>query len=165
MGLWRLQHVVHELGQRHARTPIEVRTNRRAYFSAAPGDQHSFGVVMVEDFFRHAGWQTASASTATFAGLAEIVAAEWFELIGLTVSYELHIESLAEIIAALRKVSKNPAVLVMVGGMIFAEQPGLAARVGADGTASDGKLAVLCAEKLLGDIVNPSNSASSRASR
>jgi methanogenic corrinoid protein MtbC1 len=159
-----LQHLVHELGQRVPREAIVARVNRRAFFTVFPGDQHSFGVVMIEDFFRRAGWQTASAPTSTLDDIVNLVANDWLELIGLTVSYEAHIDALPDIIAALRNKSKNPALLVMVGGRIFTEQPGLAARVGADGTAPDGKQAVLSAEKLLGQLVNPTIAAPSRAS-
>jgi methanogenic corrinoid protein MtbC1 len=155
MGLWRLQHLVHELGQRVPREAIASRPDRRGYFTVYPGDQHSFGVVMIEDFFRRAGWETSSSPTSTLPEILDLVATEWLELIGLTVSFEAHIDTLPATIAALRNKSKNPALLVMVGGRIFTEQPGLAARVGADGTAPDGKQAVLSAEKLLGQFVNP----------
>jgi methanogenic corrinoid protein MtbC1 len=165
MGLWRLQHIVHELGQRAPHKTVSAHPDRRAHFTVAPGDQHSFGVVMIEDFFRRAGWQTSSAPTSTLAEVVALVSREWFELIGLTVSYEAHIDTLPDIIAALRNKSKNPALLVMVGGRIFTEQPGLAARVGADGTAPDGKQAVLSAEKLLGQLVNPTTADPSRARR
>lgn len=165
MGLWRLQQIVHELGQRGQRDIVASRADRRAFFTVAPGDQHSFGVVMIEDFFRRAGWQTASAPAATFAELVDLVATRWLELIGLTVSCVAHIDTLPPMIAALRERSRNPALLVMVGGRIFTEQPGLAARVGADGTAPDGKQAVLSAENLLGQLVDPPPGASSRAIR
>jgi methanogenic corrinoid protein MtbC1 len=37
----------------------------------------------------------------------------------------------------------------MVGGRVFQERPELASQIGADGTASDGRLAVELAESLL----------------
>ena len=149
MGLWRLQQVVHELGSRAQRAAALARPDRRAFFTAAPGDQHSFGVIMIEDFFRRAGWRTASVPSVTEAALGDIVAGQWFELLGLTVTREDNIERLPAIIAALRKASCNPQLAIMVGGRIFTDAPALAAEVGADGTAPDARQAVLNAEELL----------------
>jgi hypothetical protein len=69
MGLWRLQQVVHELGSRAPCPSVRTRADRRVLFTVPPGDQHSFGLVMIEDFFRRAGWRTWSAPDA---GLPEI---------------------------------------------------------------------------------------------
>ena len=158
MGLWRLQQVVHELASRMP-APIETSAKRRAFFTVVPGDQHSFGLVMIEEFFRRSGWTTWSASAPTHADLAEMVARQWFELVGFTVTCAEQIAQLPECIRAVRRASKNQAVAVMVGGRMFVESPALALEVGADGTAADGRQAVALAEALLGAA---SNSAASK---
>ena len=44
---------------------------------------------------------------------------------------------LAETVRAARRVSRNPQLQVLLGGRAFAEQPGLAVFVGADGEGLD----------------------------
>lgn len=148
MGLWRLQEIVHELG---TRLPAERRVGpgKRALFASMPGDQHSFGTVVVEELFSREGWLTDRMSEASTPDLLERVAGEWFDLIGLTISCDYHIAPLGSVIVALRNVSRNPNLCVMVGGRIFVDEPDLALRVGADGTASDAKVAVKTALALV----------------
>lgn len=149
MGLWRLQEVVHEIsGRVPAQRPAPT-DRRRALFTPMPGDQHSFGTVVIDDIFRRDGWLTDRLSEPETADLLKRAAEEWFDIIGLTVSCDCHIATLPSVIAALRNVSRNPLVCVMVGGRIFSADPDLAVHVGADGMASDAKLA----PKVAGELV------------
>jgi methanogenic corrinoid protein MtbC1 len=149
MGLWRIQEIVHALSALIPGQVIVEGTPRRALFAPAPGEQHGLGAVIVEEFFRRAGWQTWSAPALDEAELVALAAGRGFEIIGLTVSVERHLSTLARTITAVRRASRNPDVLVLVGGPLFVERPALATEVGADGTAVDGRLAVEVAELLL----------------
>ena len=153
MGLWRLQEVVHALSARSPSPCAAAADNRSALFTVPPGDQHSFGSIIVEESFRRAGWTTWNAPTATADELADLVGRRWFDVIGLTITCDQHIDELPPLISALRATSRNPDVQVMVGGRAFSERPGMAAEIGADGTAADARVAVLEAEKLL-DLVS-----------
>ena len=149
MGLWRLQEVVHEIA---GRTPIDrmpAAGGRRALFASMPGDQHNFGTVVVDELFRRDGWLTDRVSDAETTDLLKRAAADWFDLIGLTISCERHVDKLTAIIVALRNVSRNARVCVMVGGRIFSDNPELAMQVGADGTARDAKRALTVAAGLV----------------
>jgi methanogenic corrinoid protein MtbC1 len=149
MGLWRLQEIVHALSSLiPGAAPIE-NADRRALFSPAPGEQHGLGAIIVEEFFRRAGWQTWSAPALDEDELVALAAGRSFDIIGLTVSAERHIAPLQRVIAAIRRTSRNSGVVIIVGGRVFTEQPSLAVDVGADGTAADGQLAVALAERLL----------------
>lgn len=150
MGLWRLQEVVHELS---ARAPLDRHgggSERRALFASMPGDQHSFGTVVIDELFGRHGWTTDRLSEATTAQLVERVGEAWFDLVGLTISCDCHIAPLSSVIEALRDASRNPRLCVMVGGRVFAGNPALAAEVGADGTAPDARVAV----QVAGDLVD-----------
>ena len=149
MGLWRLQEIVHALSALVPGTAVLPGAERRALFSPAPGEQHGLGALIVEEFFRRAGWQTWSAPALDEAELVALAAGRSFDLIGLTVSVERHVAPLARSIAAVRRASRNPHVLIMVGGRVFTDRPELAAEIGADGTAADGQLAVQVAEDLM----------------
>lgn len=153
MALWRLQEIVHELA---ARTPGAAERRggeRRALFAAIPGEQHGFGSLMVEEFFRRAGWVTASEPGASEAELVGLVGKRWFELVGLTVTCVDHVEALPRVISALRTHSRNPNLGIMVGGNAFVGHPEWAIECGADATATDGRQAVMVAETLVDGLI------------
>lgn len=149
MGLWRLQEVVHEIAARIPENRAMAAGGRRALFVSMPGDRHSFGTVVIDEIFRRDGWVTDRLSEVETADLVKRVSEEWFDLIGLTISCDCHIAPLAPTIAALRSVSRNAGLCVMVSGSVFGADPDLAARVGADGTARDAKLALQVAADLV----------------
>jgi methanogenic corrinoid protein MtbC1 len=162
MGLWRLQEIVHALSALVPGAATTPGAERRALFSPAPGEQHGLGALIVEEFFRRAGWQTWSAPALDDHELVALAAGRSFDLIGLTVSVERHVAPLARTIAEVRRTSRNPQVIILVGGRVFTEKPELAAQIGADGTAADGLLAVELADALLNANAD-SNSARGRA--
>lgn len=149
MGLWRCQEIVHALSALIPGVAPEAGAERRALFSPAPGEQHGFGALLVEEFFRRAGWQTWSAPALDKDELVALVAGRAFDVVGLTVSVERHVAPLEATITAVRFASRNPALIVLVGGRVFSETPELAKAIGADGTAADGLLAVALADDLL----------------
>ena len=149
MGLWRLQEVVHEIAARCPADRVLAVGGHRALFASMPGDQHNFGTVVVDELFRRDGWVTDRLSGAPTPELVRRVGDDWFDLVGLTVSCDAHIATLTSVIAALRNVSRNPRVCIMVGGRVFSADPELAVRVGADGTAGDAKRALAVAGDLL----------------
>lgn len=149
MGLWRLQEVVREIAARAPSERLLAAGGHRALFAAMPGDQHNFGTVVMDELFRREGWITERMTSAETSDLLRGVRREWFDLIGLTVSCDCHIEKVSSLIVALRNVSRNSRVCIMVGGPVFCTDPDLAAKIGADATASDAKLALKVALALV----------------
>jgi len=115
----------------------------------ACGEQHSFGVLVVSDFFERSGWRTRCEPQLTSAEAETLAGSEPFDIVGLSVSAETRLDSLKDEISAVRAASCNRDVRLMVGGRVFAEDGGLPDRVGADGAAADGAAAVMEAERLL----------------
>jgi methanogenic corrinoid protein MtbC1 len=149
MGLWRLQEVVRELSARVPARQGKPDAGYRGVFSAMPGEQHNFGTVIVEDIFRRAGWSTELLLDAQQGALLNAVATERFDLVGLTVSLDVHTERLPSLILAIRSVSRNPRLCILLGGPVLIADPQLALRVGADGTAADAQQAVALADQLV----------------
>ena len=147
MGLWRLQEVVREIARRAS--PAPSRMGRSALFAAFPGDQHDFGAVMIGDLFLRHGWAAETIIAPDMAALLAAVARVDYDLVGLTVSCDCHSARLPSAILALRSVSRNPHLRVMIGGRVPNEDPALAGRAGADGTASDARQALEVAESLV----------------
>lgn len=149
LGLLRLHQVLHDLSPAF-QNPVEHQTpGLRALLVPAPGEQHLFGLVMVTEFFRRAGWDVASGPVATSDELTGLVRRERFDVVGISVGCGTRCEALASTIRALRRASRNRTIGVMVGGPMFVEHPELAALVGADATAVDGRQAVVQARSLL----------------
>lgn len=149
VGLWRMQQIVYEYSPAFQRERRARLVTRRALLVPAPGSQHTFGIVIVAEFFRRAGWEVQGEPNASAAAVITQVANHWFDVLGLSVGSEAHAGPLASAILTLRKASLNPDMVVMVGGPVVALIPDFVARVGADGTASDAAAAVLVAENLV----------------
>ena len=148
LAVARLRRAMHELAPlATARAAMDAR--RTALIAAAPGEQHVFGIAMVGDFLRRAGWDVLDAIGLEQAQLVRTVRQGWFAVAALSASGERQLDALAISISAIRAASRHRAIRVMVGGQIFTDQPALALRVGADATASDARMAVRQAERLV----------------
>jgi methanogenic corrinoid protein MtbC1 len=149
IGLGRLQQVVRALGWKTPSAHDNARLGRSAFFALGPGEQHMFGLFIVEDFFRRAGWRTWIETAATSLEIIETVRGHWFDMFGMSLSVDTHIDDVAQTIRAVRAASRNPNLFVMVGGRVFLDQPELLARVAADAMASSGGEALLIANHAL----------------
>jgi MerR family transcriptional regulator, light-induced transcriptional regulator len=149
VGLCRLHQVLRELSPSFQDEGGHQAHGRRALLVPVPGDQHTFGLVMVAEFFRRAGWDVWSGPPASAGELVGLVRNEWFAVVGFSTSCDTRLEALASGIHAVRRASRNPSVGVMVGGPVFVEHPELATLIGADATAIDGRQATAQAESLL----------------
>ncbi|MBI1186161.1 MAG: cobalamin-binding protein [Alphaproteobacteria bacterium] len=154
IALSRLHQVVRELSLHGPASEGDAHHGRSAYLMACPGEQHTFGLLIVEEFFRRAGWRTWSDPAATAEEAAEMVASRRFDVFGMTVSCDARLEQIAPLLILIRSASKNPDLHVLVGGRLFLERPDLVARVGADGAAADGAEAVLKAESAVRQLAN-----------
>lgn len=149
IGLLRLQQVLHEIGRRNRPGAVTKPVRRRIYLAPAPGEQHTFGLTMVEEFFLHAGWETAIDHAADIDTILETVTHKKLEVIGFTISRDESFEPLLEVIEKIREVSLNRGVVIMVGGRYLFDHPECAARLGSAVVISDGVGAVETAETLL----------------
>lgn len=149
IGLLRLHQVLRALAPEFRAEAAAERPGRRALLVPAPGEQHSFGLAMVTEFFRRAGWGVWSGTPNSADQLLALVRGEWFGVIGFSVACGDRLEALSACIRRVRAASRNPAVGVMVGGPMFLRHPDLATAVGADATATDGRHAAFQAEGLL----------------
>lgn len=151
VGLWRLQQLVNEYSASFQRGErgANRRSGHRALLAPMPGSQHNFGLLMVVEFFRRAGWDVWADPGTDLAALSHAISSGWYDLLGLSVGSECHVPQVASAILALRKASLNPAVIVMVGGPVTGLVDNFVSLVGADATASDARSAVAEAERLV----------------
>lgn len=148
-GLWRLQRALYDVSpafQVDAQPPAD---GRRALLTAVPGEQHTFGLFMVAEFFRRAGWDVVDAPFVSSDGLIDAVERDWYAVVGLSIGAERWVDRLRALVADLRRRSRNGNVGIIVGGPLAHLDPRLATRVGADHAALDARDAVDCAQGLL----------------
>jgi methanogenic corrinoid protein MtbC1 len=151
VGVGRLQRIMRNLSPAFG-TEVDVPPDgRRALLLAAPGEQHTFGLSMVGEFFRRSGWDVVCEFDAGAEDPVGLVREEWFDVVGISAGVEARLDWLKSGIAAVRHASRNRAIGVMVGGPVFAADPARAAAVGADATAKDGRQAPALAEQLLNE--------------
>jgi MerR family transcriptional regulator, light-induced transcriptional regulator len=147
MGLWRMQELSYELT---SRLPVSfAMTRHRALFSPMPGDQHSFGSLMVAEFFRLSGWHSQGMIEPERAALLAELAAGDYDLYGLNVTRDQDLDDLEALISDVRHASRNKKLIVLVGGRAIPGDAGYVEARGADATAGDARDAVAVAARLI----------------
>lgn len=149
IGLSRLQQLLHELSPAFEDEAAREFSGRRLLLATAPGEQHTLGLMMVEEFFRRAGWDCTSEAGSDVEQIARVVRRNRYDVVGLSVSCETLLGRLAAAVRAIRQSSREKSVIIMVGGQVFLDRPELAVQLGADATAQDGREAVMQLRSLL----------------
>ncbi len=149
IGLGRLQQVVRTLRWQSPQAYGPDHSAPSALFAPTPSEQHTFGLFIIEESFRRAGWRTWIETSGFQEDTVDMVRHHWFDLIGLSAHAEDQAEEVASTIAAARKASRNRGLFVLVGGRLFIENPELVSAVGADATAPNGGEALLVADKAI----------------
>jgi methanogenic corrinoid protein MtbC1 len=148
VGLCRLHQVLRELSPAFDCEQFPEEGDRRILLASYPGEQHTFGVTLVSQFMRRAGWEVTQVTPATVAELLALTRQNFFALVGLSVAFDRNRDDLAETIRSIREQSRNRTIGVLVGGPLFVAHPDLALSLGADATASNGRDAVHQAERI-----------------
>ena len=149
VGLGRLQRLMRQLSPAFGSEVGHPPNGRRVLLVSAPGEQHTFGISMVAEFFRRAGWEVVTGGAGADTDPITAVRREWFDTVGFSVGSEARLDWLPGCIAALRSASCNRALPILVGGPVFFLKPQLARAVGADATVPDGSEAPAVAESCI----------------
>lgn len=151
VGLCRLHHLLRELSPEfRPAESADLQVERNILLAPIPGDQHTFGITLVAQFLRKAGWEVWHEYPANASDIIDVVRQNWFAVVGLSVGSETRVDDVSAIIRTIRQASRNPSVGILVGGPVLVARPELAAIVGADATAIDGPMAVVRAEHMWG---------------
>jgi hypothetical protein len=104
-----------------------------------PGELHQLGAVLESEVLWNAGWAPRCEYPADDKSLQDLVSATWFDALDVSLSAAFQREHwlprLTKTIEAARQASRNPALLVVVGGRIFVDTKTSGADVGADLTS------------------------------
>ena len=149
LSLGRMQRVLRRLeGQFLSMAGEEGGDGRRILLTGLSGEQHTLGLILVAEFFIRDGWAvevgTPFGSGDPVARLAE----EWYDVVGFSLACDDHLDRLTQDIRRARQMSRNRDLRVLVGGPPFVDAPELALKVGADGSATDARMAPRVAGEL-----------------
>ncbi len=148
LGVSKLQRVMRHLGETSS-SADDVQRIGSVLLTTVPGEQHSFGLAMVAEFFRQDGWDICTGPFSSPRELSSLVTDRWFDLIGFSLTSDRRIDELKRLIQDVRRLSRNRWVGVIIGGPILVNRPELANLLGADMSATDGAHAPQLARALL----------------
>lgn len=148
VGLCALQSLLRSLTSGDAIDPKTMHDGRMM-IAATPGEQHTFGVLMLETFFRRAGWDVVGMPLSTCDEILAAVGRKPFAIVGFSLSRESALGELTDLIKTVRKTSANSELSVMVGGRVFNDNPKLVRAVGADLTAADANRALVASHSVV----------------
>jgi methanogenic corrinoid protein MtbC1 len=104
-----------------------------------PGESHMLNSVLDSDALARCGWDPLTEFPASDEALQDLISNSWFDALDLSLSpafrREQWLPRVTRTIALARHASRNPALVVVVGGRIFTEDRGAGAQVGADATS------------------------------
>lgn len=149
VGMSRLHQVLQHLATQAPFSPGQLQTRGRALLAPCPGEQHNFGLMMLDHIFHRAGWELRTIPIATDNQLTRITATSNFDLVGLSLSCDEKLSRLEKTISLIRRESRNQRIVVLVGGRVFNDNPSLAANIGADAAPPSATAALVVAEVLM----------------
>lgn len=137
LGLSRIQQLLRQIRQTtQGRIPLEA-VKGRALLVPAPGEQHTFGLRVVEEFLLRDGWDVRSDLGADEDEIIRLVSEDDYIFVGLSLSGHRLLPELRSTIRNIRANSRNRNIQVMVGGVFFAEHPEAVRDVAADAMIID----------------------------
>jgi methanogenic corrinoid protein MtbC1 len=146
LALCGLHQLLRQLNAEFRSEEIKPTRERRLLLVLRAGEQPTFGISLVADFLQRAGWEVRQESPRCTEDILNVVALNWFAVVGLSIGSDDNLEEIANIIRLIRCVSLNRSVGMLIGGPALLARPELVHFVGADGTAADGPAAVPRAE-------------------
>lgn len=150
IGTWRLQQLMQQaalcLPVPEAR---EDDPRKRILLLATPGEQHSFGISMVAEFFRRDGWELTLLAPSTAALIERTLETDWFAVVAVSVSTDVRRNGLPDVIKLIRKASCNRTIAIMLGGRAIGGDEDFARLMGADTTSVNARDALNKAQFLL----------------
>ena len=137
LGVGRLQLIMRRLSDRFTDETNAFHAGESVLLTIIPGEQHSFGLSMVAEFFRRAGWNLCTGPFSSHQELTSLVHNHWFDVVGFSVSSDRRLDELKKDIRDIRRDSRNRHIGIIIGGPMVVSQPDLVASMGADMMSAD----------------------------
>ena len=137
LGVSRMHRILREFDGVPSHLWSNAGFGRHALLLPTPGEKHSFGLRLVQEFLLRESWTVTNNPVDNVEELGFLVAKEHFDIVGLSLSGQTVVEPFMESIRIIRKKSRNRNVRIIVGGHLFVERPELIESCGSDAYAVD----------------------------
>jgi hypothetical protein len=150
IALSHLQSAVRLLGAEFLQQPVSPAHAPHVLVVPLPGELHGLGAALDSEAMWREGWSPQSEFPTDDDALQKLLNADWFDVLDLTMSVALQrkhwLLRLAETIRLARRASRNPGLIVMVGGRVFADEAAKGTDVAANASSTT-------ASRITGDIL------------
>jgi len=138
-GIRCLQQILYEFSPQFMRQTDCKNNGYRAIFFTTPQSQHSFGIVLLAEFFRRDGREVSNVVIKSDSDVISEMSRQWFDIAGFSVCSDRGIAQLKQLILDARMASANPRTQFMLGGPMAELNPGLLVTLGADLLGGDAR--------------------------
>jgi methylmalonyl-CoA mutase cobalamin-binding domain/chain len=126
------------------------KTGHRLVVACTGGDLHELGVRMVADFFEMEGWDTFYLGANTTADIVvQNVIEHQAHVLGVSATMTCHVQTVADLIAQVRRTPECAEVKILVGGYPFVVDRELWRQIGADAMANNADYSIATANQLV----------------
>lgn len=155
IGLMRLQQLVRSYGDAFT-TPLQesAAQGRRVLLVPAPGEQHTFGLILVGHCLRRAGWQTTILPSFVRDEVVSGIKTHPYDVIGISVGSESYFDDVRGVLKNIRMAAGNRQPGILVGGVGINGEMEKVLYLGADATTTDGRHVAAEAAKLVDSRAN-----------
>jgi len=132
-----LQQLLHDFSAEFLQEAPQPSHGRSLLLLTEPGAQHSMGLFMLSEFFKQAGWTVTVGVPQDVPEFQRLCQTDWFDAVGVSISTDRHVASLAALLAELKHNAANPHMCVFVGGPMALREPALLQGLPAEVVAED----------------------------
>lgn len=111
-----LQQLLHEFSAEFLQESPHAANGQSLLLMTEPGAQHSMGLFMLSEFFKREGWQVTVGVPQDLAEFKRLFQSEWFDAVGVSVSTDRHLGTLAHCLPLLKAGSDNLHLRLFLGG-------------------------------------------------
>lgn len=152
IAMSRLQRILRELAERPISEDRRGDHAESALLTTIPGEQHSFGLLIVSEFFRRDGWNLCTGPFSSHRELTSLVHSHWFDVVGFSVSSDRRLGELKQDVDHIRHDSRNKNIGIILGGPMLVTHPEIASDIGADMISVDATTAPQQARSLISEM-------------
>ena len=132
-----LQQILHEFSAEFLQEDPQERNGWSLLLLTEPGAQHSMGMFMLSEFFKQAGWTVTLGVPQDVAEFKHLCQSDWFDAVGVSISTDRHLQTLATVLRQLKGDLGNPNMCMFLGGPMALREPSLLAGIAAEVVAED----------------------------
>lgn len=132
-----LQKLLHDFSAEFLLEAPEARNGWSLLLLTEPGAHHSMGLFMLSEFFKRAGWMVTLGVPQDEADFKRLFQSDWFDAVGISVSTDRHLLTLATVLPPLKAASDNLNLHMFVGGPMASREPARFKSMGAEVVSGD----------------------------